>query len=60
MKGFYRIFNEYEDTNKLINIINFDNDIDKNYILAYKKHNKSIIYKSFKKWKGIIQSIVAT
>jgi len=60
MKGFYRIFNEYEETNKLINIINFDNDIDKNYILAYKKHNISIIYKSFKIWKGIIQSIVAT
>ena len=56
----YRILKELEEVDNIIEFIDESENIDKNYILSYKKHIKSIINKSFNKWVKIIQSKVVT
>jgi len=56
----YRILKELEEVDNIIEFIDESENIDKNYILSYKKQIKSIINKSFNKWVKIIQSKVVT
>jgi len=56
----YRILKEVEEVDNIIEFIDEFENIDKNYILSYKKQMKSIINKSFNKWVKIIQSKVVT
>ena len=56
----YRILKEVEEVDNIIEFIDESENIDKNYILSYKKQMKSIINKSFNTWVKIIQSKVVT
>lgn len=56
----YRILKELEEVDNIIEFIDESENIDKNYILSYKKQIKSIINKSFNTWVKIIQSKVVT
>ncbi len=56
----YRILKEVEEVDNIIEFIDEFENIDKNYILSYKKQMKSIINKSFNTWVKIIQSKVVT
>jgi hypothetical protein len=56
----YRILKELEEVDNIIEFIDESENIDKNYILSYKKQMKSIINKSFNTWVKIIQSKVVT
>ena len=56
----YRILKELEEVDNIIEFIDESENIDKNYILSYKKQMKSIINKSFNTWLKIIQSKVVT
>ena len=56
----YRILKELDEVDNIFEIIDESENIDKNYILAYKKQIKDIINKTFKAWGKIIQNKVAT